>query len=131
MISRKLASKLPKLSKAQQRAIEIGRTGDDTIHDTVEVINTLTHIMIGALIEPDRDRERWVRRCIRDHLAARELKRYRTYEILRNAQLKPSAFDWLKYYLDKWELTKAPDGKHLHDGRLVEVDYEMTVVANV
>ena len=125
-------NKLPKLSKAQQRALTARTTQADIVYDTVDAINTLTHIMIGALIEPGRDREQWARARIRDLQAGRIPQRYRTYEILRNAQLKSSAFDWLQFYLDKWELTKATDGKgHLHDGRIIEVDYEMTVVSNV
>lgn len=130
MISKKQASKLPKLSKAQQRALRAGSTDEDILYDTVDVTNTITHIMLGALIEPGRDREQWVRRQIRKMQAERIPKRYRTYEILLNAQLKPSAFDWLVYYLQKFEMTKAPDGRHLHNARLVTVDYEMQVVPN-
>lgn len=132
MIARKHSSKLPKLTKPQQNALKARATADDIVHDTVDVINTLTHILIGALIEPDRDREQWTRRRIRELQEAKIPKRYRTYEILRNAQLKGSAFDWLKYYIAKWELTKANNGKgHLHEGKIIEVDYEMEVVSNV
>ncbi|MCS5737315.1 hypothetical protein, partial [Herbiconiux daphne] len=74
---------------------------------------------------------RWTRARIRETLAAGSLKRYRTYEILRNAQLKESAFEWLRFYFNKFQLTKAPEGGHLHSGKIVDVDYGMTVEANI
>ena len=135
MIASKNASKrkggLPKLTGKQAAALYARQTTADIIHDTVEVANTITDILLGAMIEPGRDCEQWCRREIRNRIAAGTLKRLRTYDILRNAQLKPSAFEWLRYYFNKLELTKAPDGRHLHEGRLVEVDYSAPVVANV
>lgn len=124
-------NKLPKLTKTQQRALRAPATDIDIIYDTIEMANVITDILIGAMIEPGRDREQWTRRCIRDVLAARALKRARTYEILTSAQRKDSAFNWLRYYFQKFELTKAPNGGHLHEGRIVEVDYAAPVVANI
>ena len=131
MKSRYKANKLPKLTGAQAAAIYAGQTSRDIIFDTIEVANTITDILLGAMIEPGRDAEQWTRRQIRDLFAARTLKRLRTYDILRNAQLKPSAFEWLRFYFNKLEATKNPDGRQLHDGQLVTVDYSAPVVANV
>ena len=131
MISRKHHSILPKLTKEQARALRAAPTADDIIYDTIEVANTITDILLGALIEPGRDGEQWTRREIRKRLAARELKRWRTYEILRNAQLKPPALEWLRHYFNKHQLTKAEGGGHLHEGRIVTVDYTIKVPANV
>lgn len=131
MKSRKQASKLPKLNAKQIRATFQRATAQDIIYDTIEVANVITDILLGAMIEPGRDAEQWTRRQIRDRMHGGTIKRLRTLDILRNAQLKPSAFEWLRYYFNKLQLTKAPDGRHFHDGQLVDVDYEQPVIANI
>lgn len=131
MKSRKQASKLPKLNGKQAAALYARQTSKDIVYDAIEVANVITDILLGAMIEPERDCEQWCRRRIRDVIASGELKRFRTYDILRNAQLKPSAFEWLRGYFNKLMLTKSADGRHLHDGQLVTVDYDSPVVANI
>lgn len=128
---KRLKPNLPKLDRKIAKALRKEPTDQDIIYDTIEVANTITHILIGALIEPDRDAEQWTRRQIREILAAGKLKRYRTYEILRSAQLKPSAVDWLRYYFNKLLLTRAENGGHLHGGQIVQVDYESEVISNI
>lgn len=130
---KRLKPNLPKLDRKIAKALRKEPTDQDVIYDTVEVANTITLILLGAMVEPDRDAEKWTRQRIREILAAGKLKRYRTYEILRSAQLKESAFEWLRYYFNKLQLTKANDSDngHLHNGRIVSVNYEMDIVKNI
>lgn len=119
------------LTKAFYRTLEKTPTDDDIIFDTIETTNTITQILIGALIEPGRNVEQWTRARIRERLASKTLKRARTVEILMHAQRKDSAFEALRHTWNKLQLTKAPDGGHLHDGRIVDVNYSMPVTANI
>ncbi|MCS5452536.1 hypothetical protein ACJVQT_23005 [Enterobacter huaxiensis] len=128
---KRLHPNLPKLDRKIAKALRKEPTDQDVIYDTIEVANTVTIILLGALIEPDRDGEKWTRQQIRQILSEAKLKRWRTYEILRSAQLKPSAFEWLKYYFNKLQLTKAPNGGHLHGGVIVNVDYESEIESNL
>ncbi|HCI6749410.1 TPA: hypothetical protein NPP60_005082 [Klebsiella variicola subsp. variicola] len=119
------------LTKAFYRALKKAPTDQDIIFDTIETTNTITDILIGALIEPERDPERWTRARIRERLASKGIKRARTIEILMHAQRKDSAFEALRHTWNKFQLTKAPEGGHLHDGRIVDVDYDSQVVPNI
>lgn len=119
------------LNKAFYKTLAKPSTDQDIIFDTIETTNTITDILIGALIEPERNAEQWTRARIRERLANHGLKRARTVEILMHAQRKDSAFAALRHTWNKLQLTKAPDGGHLHEGRIVDVDYDSAVVPNI
>ncbi|VGQ12882.1 hypothetical protein SB5439_05110 [Klebsiella variicola] len=121
----------PYLSKSFQRVLARPSTDDDIIFDTIEVTNTITQILIGALIEPGRNAEQWTRARIRECLASKALKRARTVDLLMHAQRKDSAFESLRHTWNKLQLTRAPDGGHLHDGRIVDVDYSAAIIPNI
>ena len=125
--------KVRKLSKAHAEYLKPGQASDqDIIEDTKEIYAFLTHTLLGAYIEPDRDKERWVRRCMRDALAAGTLRRIRSREIVWNAQHKNNAFDWLLNYWLRFDFTKTPDGAaHRLGDRVVHVDYDVPVIPNV
>lgn len=110
------------------------RTDADIVEDTKEIYAFLTHILLGAYIEPGRDREKWVRRCMRDALAAGTLRRVHSREVVWNAQHKENAFAWLLNYWLRFDFTKAEgEGESMHrlGDRVVFVDYDKPIVSNV
>lgn len=124
-----------KLTRKQKDSLKPGRASDqDIIEDTKETYNFLTHILLGALIEPDRDRERWVRRCMRDALAAGTIRRIRTREIVIRAQHENNAYAWLLNYWLRFDFTKAEGeghGRHRLGDQIIDVDYDAPVVPNI
>lgn len=98
MLSRKQASKLPKLTKAEQAALRLPRTKEDNVEDAKEAFMFLTDMLIGALIEPGRDPDQWCRKYMREALASERLRRIATREIVWRAQRTDECFKWLRRY---------------------------------
>ena len=98
MISRKHSFKLPKLTKAEQKALRLKRTKEDNVEDAKEAFMFITDMLIGAMIEPGRDPDVWCRKYMREALAGDKLRRIATREIVWRAQRQDYAFEWLRQY---------------------------------
>lgn len=98
MISRKHSIKMPKLTKAEQAALRLPRTAADNVEDAKEAFMFITDMLIGALIEPGRDPDRWCRKVMREALEQDKLRRIATREIVWRAQRMDDSFKWLRRY---------------------------------
>lgn len=98
MLSSKQARLLPKLTKAELKALRLPRTAEDNVEDAKEAFMFITDMLIGALIEPDRDPEQWCRKVMREALADERLRRIATREIVWKAQRTDNCFKWLRRY---------------------------------
>ena len=98
MIANKHSIKMPKLTKAEQAALRLPRTAADNVEDAKESFMFITDMLIGALIEPGRDPDRWCRKVMREALEGEKLRRIATREIVWRAQRVDNAFKWLRRY---------------------------------
>ncbi|MCS5737241.1 hypothetical protein [Herbiconiux daphne] len=124
--------KLPKLTAKQQRAIRKEPTDLDIIHDAKELYSLFTDILLGALIEPDRDKEAWVRRQLRDTLAMNNVRRVRTLQTIWNAQHSESAFAFVRHHWQQMDSAKADDENGFRlDNKIIMINFNETVMKNV
>lgn len=119
----------PKMTKAERKALKAPRTKEDNLQDAIEAYVFITDLLIGALIEPDRDKEAWVRKKMREALEGDSLRRVATKDIIWNAQRKESAFLWLKAYHETFTLSQNREDMPAEEYFLV--DFNKEVMRNI
>lgn len=120
-------TKLPRLTGAQRRATSRPSTEEDYIEDFKELYVFMTHCLLGAMVEPNRDCEQWVRRVIREALDTGTLRRINTILFLTGAQRKESAFQFMRRHWLAFESCQPVPNEATTGFSIVDIDLDSPV----